>query len=297
MRGNDGSVLKGDPRPNWPTASGPIRAFLVPRRVLLLGEKRILLCPRLPPTLRQAPIGQPLALYLAVHGLRGAEGHPHAPNRPPVEIPALSKLNKTQKAEVIVAALGRWLPRVESGEVPQLGHQVPEPLELEEKIVEPEEEEDDADTLLYIWIMIWVVRIVSGCIVTSGADATSGFAVEISHLAGGPNICKQTLIQAGCQYPKQACVFLGSTAANLRDCVRAIMYTSACTFRYLLGPGVPQQDRPCNPTYLPTYLTGRLDEPTAVEMTAATARRVVQRFGEAVHRQSRRQSLPPPPTV
>ncbi|KAJ7691422.1 hypothetical protein B0H17DRAFT_1286361 [Mycena rosella] len=39
--------------------------------------------------------------------------------------------------------------------------------------------------------------------------------------------------------------------------------------------------------------TGRFDEPTAVEMTAVTARRVVQPFGEAVHRQSRRQSLPP----
>ncbi|KAJ6614655.1 hypothetical protein B0H10DRAFT_1950479 [Mycena sp. CBHHK59/15] len=60
------------------------------------------------------------------------------------QIPALFKLSKTQKAEVIVAALGCWLPRVESGEVPQLGHQVPEPLEPKEKIVELEEEKNDA---------------------------------------------------------------------------------------------------------------------------------------------------------
>ncbi|KAJ6611843.1 hypothetical protein B0H10DRAFT_2192734 [Mycena sp. CBHHK59/15] len=61
-------------------------------------------------------------------------------------------------------------------------------------------------------------------------------------------------------------IFLGSTAASLRDCVRklsfwscgAVMYSSACTLRYLLGPGVPQQDRPCNTTYLPlpTLLDG-----------------------------------------
>ncbi|KAJ6609330.1 hypothetical protein B0H10DRAFT_1954662 [Mycena sp. CBHHK59/15] len=61
------------------------------------------------------------------------------------QILVLSKLNKTQTAEVIVAALGCWLPRVKSREVPQLGHQVPEPLVSEEKIVELEEEEEDAD--------------------------------------------------------------------------------------------------------------------------------------------------------
>ncbi|KAJ7494006.1 hypothetical protein FB451DRAFT_1020393 [Mycena latifolia] len=57
------------------------------------------------------------------------------------QVPALSSLNKSQKAEVIVAALGRWLPQVESGEVPRLGRQVLEPLEPKEDVVEPEEEE------------------------------------------------------------------------------------------------------------------------------------------------------------
>ncbi|KAJ7753967.1 hypothetical protein DFH07DRAFT_773983 [Mycena maculata] len=57
------------------------------------------------------------------------------------EVPALSKLKKAEKAEVIVAALEWWLPRVRSGEVPQLGHPVSGALGPGEEEVEPEEEE------------------------------------------------------------------------------------------------------------------------------------------------------------
>ncbi|KAJ7761750.1 hypothetical protein B0H16DRAFT_1688379 [Mycena metata] len=60
------------------------------------------------------------------------------------EVPALSKLNKKQKADLIVAALERWLPRVDAGEVPRMGRAVPVALDEEEIPAEPEEEEDDA---------------------------------------------------------------------------------------------------------------------------------------------------------
>ena len=46
--------------------------------------------------------------------------------------------------EAIVGALGRWLPRVTSGEVLKLGRQVTVPVDVEETCAEPEEEEDDA---------------------------------------------------------------------------------------------------------------------------------------------------------
>jgi hypothetical protein len=60
------------------------------------------------------------------------------------EIPALSKLNKAQKAEEIVAAVGRWIPRVEAGEVPLMGHQLNKPVEPESKMLEYEDDEEDA---------------------------------------------------------------------------------------------------------------------------------------------------------
>jgi hypothetical protein len=45
------------------------------------------------------------------------------------QIPPLSKLKKQQKAELIVAAVGRWRPQVDAGEVPLMGFQSSEPLE------------------------------------------------------------------------------------------------------------------------------------------------------------------------
>lgn len=60
------------------------------------------------------------------------------------EIPPLSKLKKAELADVIVAALARWLPRIKSGEVPKMGFQLPGGVELEETVLEREEEEDDA---------------------------------------------------------------------------------------------------------------------------------------------------------
>jgi len=60
------------------------------------------------------------------------------------EIPPLSKLKKAELADVIVAALARWLPRIKSGEVPKMGLQLPGGVELEETVLEREEEEDDA---------------------------------------------------------------------------------------------------------------------------------------------------------
>ncbi|KAJ7358185.1 hypothetical protein DFH08DRAFT_802029 [Mycena albidolilacea] len=60
------------------------------------------------------------------------------------EIPPLSKLKKQQKAELIVAAVGRWRRRVDTGEVPLMGFQSSEPLEEDRLVVEPDNEEDDA---------------------------------------------------------------------------------------------------------------------------------------------------------
>ncbi|KAJ7703412.1 hypothetical protein B0H16DRAFT_1347152 [Mycena metata] len=60
------------------------------------------------------------------------------------EIPALSKLKKNQKADLIVAAIGRWMPRVSTGEVLLMGPEVPQTAEEGEEGVEPDEEEDDA---------------------------------------------------------------------------------------------------------------------------------------------------------
>jgi hypothetical protein len=56
----------------------------------------------------------------------------------------LSKLKKQQKAELVVAAVGRWRRRVDTGEVPLMGFQSSEPLEEDRLVVEPDNEEDDA---------------------------------------------------------------------------------------------------------------------------------------------------------
>ncbi|KAJ7430596.1 hypothetical protein FB451DRAFT_1495825 [Mycena latifolia] len=61
------------------------------------------------------------------------------------EIPPLSRLKKQQKAELIVAAVVRWKCRVDAGEVPLMGFQSSEPVEEDRVIVEPDNEEDDAD--------------------------------------------------------------------------------------------------------------------------------------------------------
>ena len=79
-----------------------------------------------------------LELQLKWHRLRELETDKKS------EVPAISKLNKGPMAEAIVAALGRWLPRVASGEVPRLGRPVAVPVDAEEKRVESDEEEDDA---------------------------------------------------------------------------------------------------------------------------------------------------------
>ncbi|KAJ7142722.1 hypothetical protein C8R44DRAFT_726053 [Mycena epipterygia] len=60
------------------------------------------------------------------------------------EVPPLSKLNKPQMVELVIATLERWLPRVESGEVLRLGRQVPVTFDPEEEIIELEAEDDDA---------------------------------------------------------------------------------------------------------------------------------------------------------
>ncbi|KAJ6578319.1 hypothetical protein B0H19DRAFT_1062827 [Mycena capillaripes] len=59
------------------------------------------------------------------------------------EITGLSKLNKKQKAEVVFVAIESWMARVNAGEVPLNGNQLPEPLECEESVVESEEDEED----------------------------------------------------------------------------------------------------------------------------------------------------------
>ncbi|KAJ7144105.1 hypothetical protein C8R44DRAFT_865099 [Mycena epipterygia] len=56
------------------------------------------------------------------------------------EVPPLSKLSKSQMVELIIDALKRWLPRVDSGEVPRLGKQGPMALEPEAEVIEPEAE-------------------------------------------------------------------------------------------------------------------------------------------------------------
>jgi hypothetical protein len=56
----------------------------------------------------------------------------------------LSELNEAQKAEQIVAAVGRLMPRVEAGEVPMMGNHLDKPLEPEGKILEAEDDEEDA---------------------------------------------------------------------------------------------------------------------------------------------------------
>ncbi|KAJ6529797.1 hypothetical protein B0H19DRAFT_1082901 [Mycena capillaripes] len=53
----------------------------------------------------------------------------------------LSKLNKKQKAEVVLAAIERWMACVNAWEVPLNGNQLPEPLECEESVVESDEDE------------------------------------------------------------------------------------------------------------------------------------------------------------
>ncbi|KAJ7662048.1 hypothetical protein DFH06DRAFT_987532 [Mycena polygramma] len=60
------------------------------------------------------------------------------------DIGGISKLNKQQKADAVVAAIGRWMVRVEAGDVPLMGNQVAEPLKPDETAVEDEEEEEDA---------------------------------------------------------------------------------------------------------------------------------------------------------
>ncbi|KAJ6553381.1 hypothetical protein B0H19DRAFT_1263760 [Mycena capillaripes] len=57
------------------------------------------------------------------------------------KITGLSKLNKKQKAEVVLAAIERWMACVNAGEVPLKDNQLPEPLECEESVVESDEDE------------------------------------------------------------------------------------------------------------------------------------------------------------
>ncbi|KAJ7193056.1 hypothetical protein GGX14DRAFT_577573 [Mycena pura] len=60
------------------------------------------------------------------------------------QVPPLSKLKKQELANVVVGALERWLPRVASGEVLQMGFQVSRESEPENEPVESEEDDDDA---------------------------------------------------------------------------------------------------------------------------------------------------------
>ncbi|KAJ7229519.1 hypothetical protein B0H12DRAFT_1077434 [Mycena haematopus] len=60
------------------------------------------------------------------------------------EIPPLSKLKKSEKAELVVAAVGRWMRRVDAGEVPLMGIQLSHPVQEENLEVEEDEEDDDA---------------------------------------------------------------------------------------------------------------------------------------------------------
>jgi hypothetical protein len=62
------------------------------------------------------------------------------------EIPAVSKLKKQEKVEVLIAALERWNTRVEAGEFPQNGPAYPDAeVESEEVESDPEEEESGTD--------------------------------------------------------------------------------------------------------------------------------------------------------
>ncbi|KAF7349788.1 hypothetical protein MVEN_01278800 [Mycena venus] len=59
------------------------------------------------------------------------------------EIPPFSKLKKQQKAEVIAAAVARWMRRVDAGEVPVMGLQAEQPRKEEQVAEETDEEEED----------------------------------------------------------------------------------------------------------------------------------------------------------
>ncbi|KAJ6605751.1 hypothetical protein B0H10DRAFT_2228904 [Mycena sp. CBHHK59/15] len=60
------------------------------------------------------------------------------------EIPPLSKIKKPQQVELLIAALTRWLARVEAGETPLMGKQVLADETIEEETIESDNEEEDA---------------------------------------------------------------------------------------------------------------------------------------------------------
>ncbi|KAK6977083.1 hypothetical protein R3P38DRAFT_2810654 [Favolaschia claudopus] len=59
------------------------------------------------------------------------------------EIPSTSKLKKAEKAEVLVAAIRRWMPRVEAGEVQLMGKGNTEAPEEQNETIESDDEEDE----------------------------------------------------------------------------------------------------------------------------------------------------------
>ncbi|KAK7012446.1 hypothetical protein R3P38DRAFT_3209736 [Favolaschia claudopus] len=60
------------------------------------------------------------------------------------EIPAISKLKKAEKAEVLVAAIRRWMGRVDGGEVALMGTLAQQTMADEDEVIETDDEDDDA---------------------------------------------------------------------------------------------------------------------------------------------------------
>ncbi|KAJ7198250.1 hypothetical protein GGX14DRAFT_401966 [Mycena pura] len=90
-----------------------------------------------PVMLKKIPLPQ-IDLQLKWHRLRELETNKKT------EIPALSKMNKKQKAEILVAAIRRWITRVNAGQVHLMGQQLSQPVLSEEMALESDEDEDDA---------------------------------------------------------------------------------------------------------------------------------------------------------